>query len=123
MRRLRIGLVGFGFMGKTHLHSVRELPFFYDAEAAGFTAEVVAVCASTEDRARAAAEAFGIPRAYPDAAALIADPDIDVIDICTPNPLHFEVARDAILAGKHVLCEKPLTVTVAEAETLCALAA
>lgn len=122
MRNLKIGLVGFGFMGKTHLHSVRELPFFYNAEQAGFTAEVLAVCASTEERTRAAAEAFGIPRAYPDAAAMIADPDIDVIDICTPNPLHFEVARDAILAGKHVLCEKPLTLTAAEAETLCSLA-
>ena len=123
MRHVRIGLVGFGFMGKTHLHSVRELPFFFDTDKLGFTAEVVAVCASSLAHAQAAAEAYGIPRAVADAADLIADPDIDVIDVCSPNPHHFTVARAAILAGKHVLCEKPLTVTVAEAEILCALAA
>ncbi len=123
MRHLRIGLVGFGFMGKTHLHSVRELPFFYDTAKLGYTAEVVAVAASTEASAQVAAEAFGIPRAAADASELIADPGVDIIDICSPNPHHFAVARDAVKAGKHVLCEKPLTVTVAEAEVLCALAA
>ncbi len=122
MKHLKIGLVGFGFMGKTHLHSVRELPFFYDTDKLGFTAEVVAVCASSLANAEAAARTYGIPRAVSDPSALIADPDIAVIDICSPNPLHFAVAKDAILAGKHVLCEKPLTVTVAEAEELCRLA-
>ncbi len=121
MRHLKIGLVGFGFMGKTHLHSVRELPFFYDTDKQGFTAEVVAVCAGSLAHAEAA-KAYGIPRAVADAAELIADPDIDIIDICSPNPLHFTVAKDAILADKHVLCEKPLTVTIAEAEELCRLA-
>ncbi len=122
MRHLRIGLVGFGFMGKTHLHSVRELPFFYQTNALGYTAEVVAVCASSPASAEAAARDFGIPHACASAADMIADPTIDIIDIVSPNPCHFAVARDAVSAGKHVLCEKPLTVTVAEAETLCALA-
>ena len=122
MKKLRIGLVGFGFMGKTHLWSVRNLPFFYTASALGFEAEVVAVCASTHERAQAAAKAYGIPKAAASPAEIIADPTIDVIDVCTPNPLHFEVARAAIRAGKHVLCEKPLTVTYAEAQELAALA-
>ncbi len=122
MRHVKIGLVGCGFMGKTHLHSVRELPFFYDAEALGYTAEVVAVSASSMASADRFAKQFGISRAVADASAMIADPAIDVIDICSPNPAHFAVAREAILAGKHVLCEKPLTVTVAEAEELCTLA-
>ena len=122
MRKLRIGLVGFGFMGKTHLWSVRNLPFFYKTAELGFEAEVVAVCASGLERARAVAEEYGIPKAMATADEIMADPAIDVIDICTPNPLHFEVAKAAILAGKHVLCEKPLTVTAAEARELAELA-
>lgn len=122
MRKLRIGLVGFGFMGKTHLWSVRNLPFFYKTAELGFEAEVVAVCASGLERARAVAEEYGIPKAMATADEIMADPTIDVIDICTPNPLHFEVAKAAILAGKHVLCEKPLTVTAAEARELAELA-
>ena len=122
MKKLKIGLVGFGFMGKTHLWSVRNLPFFYKAEELGFEAEVVSVCASTSERSEAAARAYGIPRAAASPAEIPADPTVDVVDICTPNPLHFEVARAAILAGKHVLCEKPLTVTSAQADELAALA-
>ena len=122
MRKLKIGLVGFGFMGKTHLWSVRNLPFFYKTAELGFEAEVVSVCASTLDRAQAAAAAYGIPRAVASPVEIISDPEVDVVDICTPNPLHYEVARNAILAGKHVLCEKPLTVTYAEALELTRLA-
>ena len=122
MRKLKIGLVGFGFMGKTHLWSVRNLPFFYKTADMGFEAEVVSVCASTPERALEAASAYGIPRAAASPAELISDPTVDVVDICTPNPLHFEVARAAVLAGKHVLCEKPLTVTYDEARELTALA-
>ena len=122
MKKLRIGLVGFGFMGKTHLWSVRNLPFFYKTADLGFEAEVVAVCASSLERALAVAEEYAIPKAVATANEIIADPTIDVVDICSPNPLHFEVAKAAILAGKHVLCEKPLTVTAAEASELAELA-
>lgn len=114
MKKLRIGLIGFGFMGKTHLWSVRNLPFYYKTDALGYTAEVVAVCASTPERAQAAAAEFDIPRAATP-EEILNDPTIDVVDICSPNPHHFETAKAAILAGKHVLCEKPLTVTAAEA--------
>ena len=122
MKKLRVGLVGFGFMGKTHLWSVRNLPFFYRTETLNFEAEVASICASTPERAKDAAAQFGIPRFASSAYELIDDPTIDVIDICTPNPLHFDVAKAAVLAGKAVLCEKPLTVTAAEADELAALA-
>ena len=122
MKHIRIGLVGAGFMGKTHLWSARNLPFFYKTAELGFTAEVAAVCASSLGRAEAFAAEYGIPRAVASPEELIADPEIDVIDICTPNPLHFAVAKAAILAGKSVLCEKPLTVTAAEAHELARLA-
>ena len=122
MEKLRIGLVGFGFMGKTHLWSVKNLPFFYKTSELGFEAEVAAVCASTLERAQAVAKEYGISKAMATAEEIIADPTVDVVDICSPNPYHFEVAKAAILAGKHVLCEKPLTVTAAESHELAALA-
>ena len=120
MKQLNVGLLGFGFMGKTHLWAVKNLPFFYDLP---FSAEVVAVCASAKDpeKSEPVAQTYGIPRAATE-ADMINDPTIDVIDICTPNPYHFEIAKSALLAGKHVLCEKPLTVTAAEGYELAALA-
>ena len=122
MKHIRIGLIGTGFMGKTHLWSVKNLPFFYKTADMGYTAEVVSVCGSGMEKARAFATEFGIPKAVATPEEIIADPAVDVVDICTPNPLHFEVAKAAILAGKSVLCEKPLTVTSAEADELARLA-
>lgn len=122
MKSIRIGLIGTGFMGKTHLWSVKNLPFFYKTADMGYTAEVVSVCGSGMEKARAFATEFGIPKAVATPEEIIADPAVDVVDICTPNPLHFEVAKAAILAGKSVLCEKPLTVTSAEADELARLA-
>ena len=122
MKKLRIGLIGIGFMGKTHLWSVRNLPFFYKTNELGFEAEVSAVCASTPARAQSFAEEYGIPRAVATPEDLFSDPSIDVVDICTPNPLHFEAAKAAIRAGNAVLCEKPLTLTAAEAHELATLA-
>lgn len=120
MKHLNIGLLGFGFMGKTHLWAVKNLPFFYDLP---FTAEVAAVCASERhpEKSLEIAKTYGIPRAA-DETTLLNDPTIDIIDICTPNPYHFETAKAALLAGKHVLCEKPLTVTAAEGYELAELA-
>ena len=116
---LHIGLCGFGFMGKTHLFAVRNLPFFCTLP---FSADVTGLCTSHPDACAAAAAEWDIPKAFASEADMIADPDIDVIDICTPNPCHFETARAALAAGKHVLCEKPLTVTAAEADELVRLA-
>lgn len=122
MRKLRIGLIGFGFMGKTHLWSVRNIPFFYKPRELDFEAEVVAVCSSSFDKAKTAAEEFGIPRAVAAPDEILSDPSIDIVDICTPNPFHYDVAKAAILAGKHVLCEKPLTASAEEAWDLARLA-
>ena len=123
MKHIRIGLIGTGFMGKTHLWSVQNLPFFYKTAEMGFTAEVAAVCGSSLAKAEAFAREFGIPKAVATPEEILNDPTIDVVDICTPNPLHFAVAKAAILGGKAVLCEKPLTVTAAEADELASLAA
>ena len=122
MKHIRIGLIGTGFMGKTHVWSVQNLPFFYKTADMGFTAEVAAVCGSSLAKAQAFAEEFGIPKAVATPEEILSDPTIDAVDICTPNPLHFAVAKAAILGGKAVLCEKPLTVTAAEADELARLA-
>ena len=122
MKHIRIGLIGTGFMGKTHLYAVKNLPFFYSSADMGFTAEVAVVCGSSLEKGQAFACEFGISRAVATPDEILSDPTIDVVDICTPNPQHFDIAKAAILSGKAVLCEKPLTVTAAQADELSDLA-
>ncbi|HKY67625.1 MAG TPA: Gfo/Idh/MocA family oxidoreductase, partial [Acidimicrobiales bacterium] len=86
-------------------------------------ARLVGVAASTPDRGRDAARRLGAEAAYGDAAELATSPDVDVVHICTPNHLHAPVAEAALRAGKHVVCEKPLATTAADARRLAALAA
>ncbi len=119
-KELKIGLLGFGAMGKTHAFSVASLPYYY--ENADFRAKYVAVCTSHMESAQNAADQYALGYASTDEDALIGDENIDIIDICTPNIYHYETAKKAILAGKHLLCEKPLTVTATEARTLDELA-
>lgn len=117
---IRIGLCGFGFMGKTHLYALSNLPFFYDLP---YRAEVVGVCTAHRESAVKASDLFGIRKVYSNEEELISDRDIDIVDICTPNSCHFGTARQAVQAGKHVLCEKPLTPSAEESRELADLAA
>jgi predicted dehydrogenase len=84
--------------------------------------EVVAVSSRTQPRADTFASEFGIPRAYRAYQAMLADPDVNVVYICTPHGAHFAMTAQAIQAGKHVLCEKPFTVNAAQARLLASLA-
>jgi predicted dehydrogenase len=102
-----VGIAGAGFIGAVHARSARLTG-----------AQVVGVAASTPDSARRAADRLGADRAYASAEELVADPDIDVVHICTPNHLHAPLAQAALAAGKHVVCEKPLATSAAEAEAL-----
>lgn len=86
-------------------------------------AELVAVGSRSEERAREFAGEFGVDAAYGTYEELVADPQVDVVYVASPHALHLEHARLAFEAGKHVLCEKPLTLSVAEAKQLIALAA
>ncbi len=119
-RIFRFGLLGFGFMGKTHMYSIMSVPFYYSD--CGFSGMYKSVCTSKPESAQKAQKMYGFELATTDEDALIYDEDIDVIDICTPNIHHFESAKKAILAGKHVLCEKPLAITRREADELDRLA-
>ena len=118
-KTLRIGLIGFGSMGRTHTWAVRNLPFFYGA--LPFTAVTAGVCTTTQEKSDRVASEFGIPAATVREDDLIGDPDIDVIDVCTPNNCHYATVKKALAAGKHVLCEKPLCLTAEEAAELAAL--
>lgn len=118
-KKLRIGLLGFGAMGKAHLYSIRNLPLFYGT--LPFDAVVEGVCTTSMEKSQSVASAHGIPIATDDPDALINNPSIDVIDICTPNVHHYHALKKAISAGKHVLCEKPLCISVEQANEIAAL--
>ncbi len=109
---LTAGIVGTGFMGVTHTEALRRLGV-----------QVKGIVGSTPQRARQKAEQTNLPPVYDSLEALLADPQIDVVHITTPNYLHHQQVRAVIDAGKHVLCEKPLAVSIAEGQDLAARAA
>lgn len=117
---MKIGLTGFGGMGKTHAYAVQNLKYFYSP--LDFSAEISGVCCAHYDNAVKAAEKYGFEKSYLDFYEMLDDPDVDVIDICTPNIFHYEELKAAIAAGKHIYCEKPLCTTAAEAEEIARLA-
>jgi len=106
--RLGMGLVGPGFVGAHHIDAVRRLGYV----------DVVAIAASSEASARRKADALGVPKAYGSYEELIADPDVDVVHNTTPNYLHVPVILAALAKGKHVVSDKPLATTAADARRL-----
>ncbi|HSL35873.1 MAG TPA: Gfo/Idh/MocA family oxidoreductase [Arthrobacter sp.] len=116
---LRVGMVGYAFMGTAHSHAWRTAPRFFDLP---LRPELTAIAGRNEEGVRAAATKMGWASVETDWRALIERDDIDLIDICTPGNTHAEIAIAALEAGKHVLCEKPLANSVAEAERMAAVA-
>ncbi len=111
MQPLRAGIIGAGAMAGAHTRAVR---------AAGH--EVVAISSSSVASASRAAEQLGIKQVFESASALIAADLVDVVHVCTPNRFHLEPTEAAILAGKPVVCEKPISMTLDEADQMLALA-
>ncbi|MDX3612674.1 Gfo/Idh/MocA family oxidoreductase [Streptomyces europaeiscabiei] len=112
---LRVGMVGYAFMGAAHSQGWRTAGRVFDLPLAPVLA---AVCGRDGDAVRAMADRHGWATTETDWRELIARDDIDLVDICTPGDSHAEIALAALAAGKHVLCEKPLANTVAEAEAM-----
>lgn len=112
MKKLKIGIVGFGFIGPHHLDAIRRTGL----------AEVVAIAAQPLAEAQAGAERHGIPRAYGDWTELVADPEVEVIDVAAPTFLHAPIAIAAARAGKHIIVDKPMALTSAEASEMLAAA-
>jgi predicted dehydrogenase len=113
MKKIKTALIGTGFMGKVHAENVRRLG----------NVEIVAVADFADEPARKFGEAIGVERTTGDYHTLLKDPEIDAVHVLTPNALHYPMCKAALNAGKHVLCEKPFTVTSEEARELVELAA
>jgi predicted dehydrogenase len=107
----KVAVIGLGFMGRTHIQALRRLGI-----------EVHGVAGISEAEAKKAAEELSIPKWYRNSDEAIADDGISVVHICTPNNLHFQQAKKALEAGKHVVCEKPLAMTPVESRELAELA-
>lgn len=107
--RVRVGLVGAGFVARIHGEAYRQVR--------GVEVELRCVAAARPERAEAYAKEFGVARAVRDFRAVLADPEVDVVDLCAPSYLHAEMAVEAARAGKHVIVEKPLTGFFGDAAT------
>ena len=112
MEKMNVAVAGLGFIGPAHIEALRRLP----------NIQVVAVGDANEKYARQKAEQLGIGASYGDFNELLKHEGIDCVHICTPNFLHYEMAKAALQAGKHVVLEKPLATTSQEGEELVALA-
>jgi len=113
MKKIRTAIIGTGFMGKVHAENVRRLG----------NVEIAAVADYADEPARKFGQAIGVEHTTGDYQTLLKDPTIDAVHVLTPNALHYPMCKAALNAGKHVLCEKPFTVTSAEARELVDLAA
>jgi len=118
--RIGVGMVGHAFMGAVHSHAWRTAHRFFDLPV---VPELAVLGGRDLARTKAAAAKFGWASVQTDWRELVTSPDVQVVDICTPGDSHAEIAIAALAAGKHVLCEKPLANTVAEAEEMAAAAA
>jgi predicted dehydrogenase len=112
LEKPKVAIFGIGFMGRVHTEALRRLG----------NVEVIGVAGRTAEAARKFADNLGIERATGNYQDLLADAQVSVVHICAPNDLHSAMANAAMQAGKHVLCEKPLASTVAEASSMVALA-
>jgi predicted dehydrogenase len=117
--RLGVGMVGYAFMGAAHTQAWSSAPRFFDLPLRPHTA---VLCGRDASKVAEAADRLGWESTETDWQAMLARSDVDLVDICTPGDTHMEIAVAALDAGKHVLCEKPLANSVAEAEVMAAAA-
>lgn len=110
MKELHAAVIGCGLISKNHLKALKNVK----------QASCTAVCDIEREKAEKAAEQYGIAKIYTDYHEMLADPDIDVVHICTPHFLHAQMAVDALKAGKHVLCEKPMALSEEDAKAMMA---
>lgn len=113
MAKIKTAVIGTGFMGKVHAEAIRRLG----------NVEIAAVASVDDQTAKAFGDAIGVEHTTGDYRKILADPAIQAVHIVTPNALHYPMCKEALEAGKNVVCEKPFTVSVAEAEELVQLAA
>ncbi len=108
MKKINVGIIGMGYIGESHIEALRRIGI----------CNIAAIADTNYELARSKAELYGIEKVYKTVDEILADENIDVIHNCTPNFLHREINEKILRAGKHLLSEKPLTTTSAEAEEL-----
>lgn len=116
MKNLGIGLVGYGGIGKVHILGYKSMSSYYDLGSSKI--ELVGICTAHKETARKAQEQHQFKFSCTDYHKLLAEKDIQIIDCSAPNYLHHKIVIDAIEAGKHIYCEKPLAMNVQEAEDM-----
>lgn len=114
-KQLRIGMIGTGFMGRAHSNAYRQVNQFFDV---AYKPVLQAVAARSKDKTESFAKRWGWQGVETDWRKLVEASDIDVIDICSPNNTHYEIAMAAAAKGKIILCEKPLAMNLAEAREM-----
>ena len=112
MKKIKAGIIGTGFIGPAHIEAVRRLGYV----------EMVALAEVNQEVAEKKAEELKIPRAYGDYRKMLECEDIEVVHNCTPNYLHYQISKDIILAGKHIISEKPLAMDSRQSSELVKLA-
>lgn len=120
MTEFGVGIVGMGFMGKTHAYAHRTLPFYYAD--LPFSTRLITACNRSAAAAEYAKDRLGFEKATTDFEDILKDDRIQLVHICTPNEFHYSQVKAALSAGKHVYCDKPLTVNYAQAKELAELA-
>jgi predicted dehydrogenase len=113
MKTFKTAVFGTGFVGRVHLEGIRRLGFV----------QIYAIGEPQIEKANQLAAEFGVEKTEADYRKILEDPAVDAVHICTPNFMHSPIAKDALQAGKHVICEKPLATSVALAKELVDLAA
>jgi len=111
--KVKVGIIGSQFQADIHAASLQIMPH---------EAEVLAIASPTAGNAAALAKRFGIPRVYTDYREMLKERDIEMVTIAAPNSLHAQMTVDIAAAGKHIVCEKPLAMTIAEGEEMIAAA-
>lgn len=114
-KKLNVGLIGYGFMGRTHSNAYHKVTNFFDVP---YEPVLQVVCGLEDKVAKAFAEQWGYQSHTTDWHKVVEDENIDVVEICVPNNLHAEIAIAAAKAGKAICCEKPLALNVSEAEQM-----
>lgn len=116
MKTLRVGIIGLGFIGKVHAYGYATLPFYYDK--LGVRGRITHVCTSKPETAEAGRAQLGAEVATTDYRAITENPEIDVVNICTPNHLHKDALLSAMQYQKHIYCDKPLVVNMRDADEI-----
>ena len=106
MKTFKTAVFGTGFVGRVHLEGIRRLGYV----------QLYAIGEPQIEKANQLAAEFGVEKTDADYRRILEDPAVDAVHICTPNVMHFPIAKEALLAGKHVICEKPLATSVADAQ-------